>query len=296
MSRLVLLALVVVLLVPGSALAQDFGPLAPADGAAVPVGAKRDPGRDRCTCPTYGPLRRADELRRDAVHVAGARPRRAAGRRGRARQRPRRPVGAGSVRGGAGRGRIAAANPGDARVVLLAGLAHLRRVPGGLRDRPGSRPDAAVAGQARAEHPRGRPTPATASSPPWRWRARPTEPPSHRRAQRDARRHRHRARRRGRDRRLAAEGPPDAARERHDRVTNSGERDDDRHGCRRGVLEHFPSRRQLQGQGRLALRAVQGGQEGQGAARLQRVRGDDVPRRRPPASSRPRSERRPSSG
>ena len=57
------------------------------------------------------------------------------------------------MRGGAGRGRIAAADPGDARVLLLAGLAHLRRVPGGLRDRPGSRPGAAVAGQARAERP-----------------------------------------------------------------------------------------------------------------------------------------------
>ena len=52
MSRLVLLALVVVLLVPGSALAQDFGPLAPADGAAVPVDPDGIPVT--FTCPPYG--------------------------------------------------------------------------------------------------------------------------------------------------------------------------------------------------------------------------------------------------
>ena len=155
--------------------AQEFGPLTPADGASVPVNPDGIPVT--FSCPPYGLFGGPTSYGATLSTSAGARPRRPARRRGRARQRPRRPVSAGPVRGALGAGgpppriqetpgsyywqvwRICAECPTSYETAPVRTLTLQSPVEPTL-----SVPRKAYAGYA--------------SSPPWRSRARRTAPPS----------------------------------------------------------------------------------------------------------------------
>jgi hypothetical protein len=159
--RLVVVVCLAFLAWPASALALPgdaaFGPIDPPDGAAVSV----DPNGIRVTytCPVYrvadpgfplfggpkdygvtlstSPALGADGRLADGVRITGS---------------ADPSVGTRRLLGVPGRRRAAAAHPGDAGDVLLAGPPDLHRVPGRLRGGAGADADAALAGEAGGAH------------------------------------------------------------------------------------------------------------------------------------------------